>query len=55
MVPATREKTHDFGPEWQPEPCRALVIIAAAIFGWVAGLLTGILFRHQTRRRVELE
>src|SRR5262245_45480383 len=31
------------------------IILAAAIFGWVAGLVTGVLFRHHTRRRVELE
>ena len=105
MIPATHEKVHDSGPEWKPEPRRALlarhrhrahlyvwafalvallvilialvvpntrsvkldwvfgstkasliwIIVAAAIFGWVAGLVTGILFRHHTRRRVELE
>jgi uncharacterized integral membrane protein len=29
------------------------IILAAAIFGWVAGLVTGILFRHHTRLRLE--
>jgi uncharacterized integral membrane protein len=31
------------------------IVLAAAIFGWVAGLVTGVLFRHSTRRRVDLE
>jgi len=26
------------------------IILAAAIFGWLAGLVTGIVFRHHTRR-----
>jgi uncharacterized integral membrane protein len=31
------------------------IILAAAIFSRVAGLLTGVLFRHHTRRRVDLQ
>jgi uncharacterized integral membrane protein len=29
------------------------IILASAIFGWLAGLVTGILFRHRARRRPE--
>jgi uncharacterized integral membrane protein len=31
------------------------IILAAAIFGWVAGLVTGVLFRLHTRRRADLQ
>jgi uncharacterized integral membrane protein len=31
------------------------IIIASAIFGWLAGLVTGIVFRHHARRRRRLD